>query len=172
MFTSCITTSGLDELYTPYDVENEIVVSDDVCYVYYTNPTTSFLNTLHIVNGAYYYWYVDRYIPVVFPRWNAWSPNRFFYYDRNRWLWRDRFHYDHNKYRREHRWGNFRKSFNRTTQPRINRTNNKPPKQISSPTNRTIRRVTPPNNRPNICFGARRSFNNGSRSSGSFGSRR
>lgn len=172
MFTSCITTSGLNELYTSYDVENDIVVSDDVCYVYYTNPTTSFLNTLHIVNGAYYYWYVDRYIPVVFPRWNAWSPNRFFYYDRNRWLWRDRFHYDHNKYRREHRWGNFRKPFNRTTQPRINRTNNKPPKQISSPTNRTIRRVTPPNNRPNSSFGARRSFNNGSRSSGSFGSRR
>jgi hypothetical protein len=172
ILTSCITTSGFDELYAPYEVENNIVVNDDVCYVYYTNPTTSFLNTLHVVNGAYYYWYVDRYIPVVFPRWDAWRPNRFFYYDRNRWLWKDRTYYDHNKYRREHRYGDFRKPFNKIKQPRINRTNNKPPKRISSPTTRIIRRTTPQNNRPNSSFGTRRSTNNGSRSGGSFGIRR
>ena len=108
--TSCVTARAYDDTYYPINQEENITVVDDVCYVYYTNPTTLFLNTLHIIDGAYYYWYVDKYIPVIFPRWSVWSPHRFFYYDRNHWSWRDRHpNYNHSEYRRTHKWNDYRK---------------------------------------------------------------
>lgn len=91
-----------------YNDENVIVVGD-TCYVYYSEPTTAFLNTLHIIDGAYFYWYADRYVPVVFPLWRNWSPYRYFYYEHNRWLWRDRISYNHWRYRRTHPWIDYRK---------------------------------------------------------------
>ena len=114
-FTSCATASvAYDEIYSPhyYDDEN-IVVVDNICYVYYENPTTVFLNTLYLIDGAYYYWYFDRYIPVIFPRWYAWSPHRYFYFHENRWMWRDRIHYNHADYRRTHHWKDYRIPSNR-----------------------------------------------------------
>lgn len=109
--TSCVTTAvAYDDVYSRSDCRDDnVVVVDNVCYVYYENPTTAFLNTLYLIDGAYYYWYLDRYIPVVFPYWYAWSPHRFFYYHNNRWLWRDKIHYNHADYRRTHQWKDYRK---------------------------------------------------------------
>lgn len=180
--SSCVTTSTIDTSYEPYDVENNVVINDNVCYVYYTNPSTLFLNSLHIVDGAYYYWYTDRYIPVVFPRWEVWSPHRYFYYDRNRWVWRDRFHYDHNRYRREHHWVDYRKQPHRMIPNTVGYSpsifNNGRPqqrfgKQIDRPMNKGGRsRIT----QPNISFGngSRSSFQPQERGNGSghFGGRR
>lgn len=101
-FSSCITTA---QAYS----NDSVIVEGDTCYVYYNNPSNSFLNTLHVVDGAYFYWYINRYIPVVFPYWDVWSPYRYFYYDMNRWKWRDRYHnYNHFDYRRFHYWRDYR----------------------------------------------------------------
>lgn len=110
-FSSCVTTAhAYDYDYHPYNESENVVVVDEICYVYYTNPTTLFLNSLHIIDGAYYYWHTNRYIPVVFPYWEVWSPHRFFYYDRNHWTWRDRHHgYNHLEYRRSQHWVDHRK---------------------------------------------------------------
>lgn len=105
--TSCATSAMAYETNGYYD--DNVVVVDNVCYAYYSNPTTVFLNTLHIIDGAYYYWHSNKYIPVVFPYWEVWSPHRFFYYDRNRWVWRDRYHYNHAQYRRDNHWVDYRK---------------------------------------------------------------
>lgn len=119
MFTcvSCVTAQAFDTTYHPYDLENNLVVENDICYVYYTNPTTLFLNTLHIIDGAYYYWCVNKYIPVIFPNWSVWSPHRYFYYDRNRWAWRDRYHYNHEEYRRNQHWIDYRKPHHSNVSP-------------------------------------------------------
>lgn len=97
---SCLVTGLNDFTYEQYENNEYVVVNDGVCYVYYAQPSTTFLNTLYVNDGAYYYWYVDKYIPVVFPRWKAWSPQRFFYYDRNRWMWRNRRNYNSIDFRR------------------------------------------------------------------------
>ena len=99
-FTSCIDLQAYDD--------NNIVIVNDVCYVYYTRPTTLFLNSLYVIDGAYYYRYTDRYIRVVFPNWNVWTPNRYFYYERDRWLYRDRYNYNNNNYRRDEPWSYYR----------------------------------------------------------------
>lgn len=109
MLTSCISAQTYRYSYDPYDVEHNLVVMNNVCYVYYTNPTTLFLNSLRIVDGAYYYRHNNHYIPVVFPNWAIWSPHRFFYYEKNKWMWRNRFNYNHNEYRRTHHWIDYRK---------------------------------------------------------------
>lgn len=68
---SCGTSVGISAPYYSYDeVGDNVVVRDGVCYVYYDNPSIDFLNTLRFVNGSYYYWYSNRYVPVEFPRWN------------------------------------------------------------------------------------------------------
>ena len=108
-FSSCVTTKAVDISYHPYDLEKNLVVENDICYVYYRNPTTLFLNTLYVIDGAYYYWHIDKYIPVVFPCWEAWSPYRFFYYDKNRWMWRDRYRYNHMEYRKNQHWRDYRR---------------------------------------------------------------
>lgn len=106
-FASCVTTASA---YTQsYYDDDEIVIVDGTCYVYYTNPTTAFLNTLRIVDGSYFYVYNGGYLPVVFPRWEVWSPYRYFYYHQNRWYWRDRHHYDHYAYRKNTHWTDYRK---------------------------------------------------------------
>lgn len=106
-FTSCV-TSAMAYGINGYD--NDVVVVDNVCYVYYTNPTTAFLNTLHIIDGSYYYWYSNRYVPVIFPRWEVWSPHRFFYYKRGSWMWRNRHqNYNHFEYRRTQHWVDHRR---------------------------------------------------------------
>lgn len=115
--TSCVTAQTFDTTYHPYDLEDNLVIENDVCYVYYTNPTTLFLNSLHIIDGAYYYWNVNKYIPVIFPKWEVWSPHRYFYYDRNRWLWRDRYHYNHEQYRRNQHWIDHRKPHHPNVSP-------------------------------------------------------
>ena len=122
-FSSCVTTKAVDISYHPYDLENNLVVENDICYVYYTNPTTLFLNTLCVIDGAYYYWHIDKYIPVVFPCWEVWSPYRFFYYDKNRWMWRDRYRYNHIEYRKTQHWRDYRRP---NIQPRPNRRPTKP----------------------------------------------
>lgn len=99
-FTSCIDLQAYDD--------NNIVIVNDVCYIYYTRPTTLFLNSLYVIDGAYYYRYTDRYIRVVFPNWNVWTPNRYFYYERNRWLYRERYNYSNNNYRRDEPWSYYR----------------------------------------------------------------
>ena len=134
-FSSCVTTKAVDISYHPYDLENNLVVENDICYVYYTNPTTLFLNTLYVIDGTYYYWHIDKYIPVVFPCWEAWSPYRFFYYDRNRWRWRDRYHYNHMEYRKNQHWRDYRKpntQHNLRPQPRPNH-NIRPTKPTTRP---------------------------------------
>ena len=186
--SSCVTTSTIDTSYEPYDVENNVIVNDDICYVYYTNPSTLFLNTLYIVDGSYYYWHVDKYIPVVFPRWEAWSPHRYFYYDKNRWAWRDRYHYDHNRYRREHHWIDYRKPSHRMfpNKPRQhpntinnNNNNNRRSTTIFGTHNRrqTVNNSRFRPTRPNRSFGNRTrrpTMNSSSRinSGGHFGGRR
>lgn len=97
-FTSCIDLQAFDDIYQPYYNDNNIVIVNDVCYVYYTTPTTLFLNSLYVIDGRYYYRYTDRYIRVVFPNWREWSPNRYFYYKRDRWLWKLRSNYNYNDY--------------------------------------------------------------------------
>lgn len=182
--SSCVTTSAIDTSYEPYNVENNVVVNDNVCYVYYTNPTTLFLNTLHIVDGAYYYWYVNRYIPVVFPRWEVWSPYRFFYYDRNHWVWRDRFHYDHNRYRREQHWMDYRKPSHRMIpnnprqRPNTHNNNKRPNTRVGTQNRRTMNTnngIRPRQTNRSFGDGARRPTMNASQrnNSGShFGGRR
>lgn len=87
--TSCFSYETMFPLQNEYYGEN-IVVRDNICYVYYTNPTQSFLNTLRIIDGSYHYYYHGKYLPVEFPRWNMWKPNRFYYYKDNRLMWRER----------------------------------------------------------------------------------
>lgn len=180
--SSCVATSAIDTSYTPYDVENNIVVNDNICYVYYTHPSTLFLNSLHIVDGAYYYWYSDRYIPVVFPRWEVWSPHRFFYYDRNRWAWRDRFQYDHNRYRREHHWVDYRRQPHRMIPNTVRRVpntfnNSRPQQRFGRPSDRPQNNINRNHiSQPNRSFGndSRPSFHPSQRGigSGHFGGRR
>lgn len=86
---SCIGTDLISAGNGNYGYNDNIVVSGNTCYVYYSNPTASFLNTLRIINGSYHYYYGGRYIPVVFPRWRMWKPERY-YYNRDRWIPRDR----------------------------------------------------------------------------------
>lgn len=137
-FSSCVTTKAVDISYHPYDLERNLVVENDICYVYYTNPTTLFLNSLYVIDGAYYYWYIDKYIPVVFPCWEVWSPYRFFYYDKNRWMWRDRCRYNHMEYRKNQHWRDYRKL---SIQPRPNIRTHRPNHNI---------RPTKPTTRPRI----------------------
>lgn len=140
--TSCIASARAYD----YDEIENVVVADEVCYVYYTNPTTLFLNSLHIINGAYYYWHTNRYIPVVFPCWEVWSPHRFFYYDKNHWAWRDRYHgYNHLEYRRGQCWVDYRRSNIR--HPNIIRPNRITPIKPQSNANRTMREQRPNNSR-------------------------
>ena len=107
--TSCIDLQAYDDIYQPYYNDNNIVIVNDVCYVYYTSPTTLFLNSLYVIDGTYYYRYADRYIRVAFPNWNVWSPNRYFYYERDRWLLRDRYNYNNNNYRKDEPWSYYRR---------------------------------------------------------------
>ncbi len=93
---SCIDLQAYDDTYRPYYNDNNVVVVGNTCYVYYTRPTTSFLNSLYVIDGTYYYRYTDRYIRVIFPNWRDWSTDRYFYYERDRWLWRNR--YNDNSY--------------------------------------------------------------------------
>lgn len=106
--TSCIDLHAFDDIYQPYYNDNNIVIVNDICYVYYTSPTTLFLNSLYVNDGRYYYRYGDRYIRVVFPNWTDWSQDRYFYYERNRWLYRDRYNYNNNNYRRDEPWSYYR----------------------------------------------------------------
>ena len=122
-FSSCVTTKAVDISYHPYDLEKNLVVENNICYVYYTNPTTLFLNSLYVIDGAYYYWHIDKYIPVVFPCWEVWSPYRFFYYDKNRWMWRDRYRYNHMEYRKNQHWRDYRRP---NMQPRPNTRTHRP----------------------------------------------
>lgn len=109
VYTSCTSTVSAQTYGSDYyGVDNDVVVVGDTCYVYYKEPTTVFLNSLHIIDGAYYYWYHTRYIPVIFPNWFVWSPYRYFYYENNHWCWRDRHHYNHDYYRRTHYWIDYR----------------------------------------------------------------
>lgn len=138
-FSSCVTTKAVDISYHPYDLERNLVVENDICYVYYTNPTTLFLNSLYVIDGAYYYWHIDKYIPVVFPCWEVWSPYRFFYYDKNRWMWRDRYRYNHMEYRKNQHWRDYRRP---NIQPRPNI---RPTKPTTRPHTRTTVNHTLPN---------------------------
>lgn len=133
-FSSCVTTKAVDISYHPYDLERNLVVENDICYVYYTNPTTLFLNSLYVIDGAYYYWYIDKYIPVVFPCWEVWSPYRFFYYNKNRWMWRDRYRYNHIEYRKNQHWRDYRRP-SIQPRPRTHRPNNniRPTKPTTRP---------------------------------------
>lgn len=133
-FSSCVTTKAVDISYHPYDLERNLVVENDICYVYYTNPTTLFLNSLYVIDGAYYYWYIDKYIPVVFPCWEVWSPYRFFYYNKNRWMWRDRYRYNHMEYRKNQHWRDYRRP-NIQPRPRTHRPNHniRPTKPTTRP---------------------------------------
>lgn len=109
-FSSCVTTAHAYGYHTNNESENVVVVND-TCYVYYTNPTTAFLNTLHIIDGAYFYWHMGRYINVVFPYWSVWSPYRYFYFENNVWNWRWRNGYNHihhDYYRQHYRWNDYR----------------------------------------------------------------
>lgn len=140
-FTSCITTAQAYDY--PYSNGNNVIVVGDTCYVYYQNPTNDFLNTLRVIDGYYFYWSINRYIPVVFPYWDAWSPYRYFYHNSNRWMWRDRVHYNHFNYRQNHRWMDYR----RPPQNRYNR----PPMRPNNNFNRggkftPQRRATQPRN--------------------------
>lgn len=96
--TSCIDLQAFDDIYQPYNNNNNIVIVNDVCYVYYERPTTLFLNSLYVIDGRYYYRYAYRYVRVVFPNWEVWTPNRYFYYERDRWLWKWRSNYNYNGY--------------------------------------------------------------------------
>lgn len=96
--TSCIDLQAYDDTYRPYYNDNNVVVVGNTCYVYYDQPTTLFLNSLYVIDGSYYYRYSDRYVRVVFPNWREWSPNRYFYYERDRWLWKWRSNYNYNGY--------------------------------------------------------------------------
>ena len=83
---SCIDPDLISMGNCNYRYNENIVVSGNTCYVYYSNPTASFLNTLRIINGSYHYFYNGRYIPVIFPRWRMWKPERYYYYNRDRWI--------------------------------------------------------------------------------------
>lgn len=108
-FSSCDTiTYAASTSYGYDDYVDNVVIRNNVCYVYYENPTITFLNTLKIIDGYYYYWYTDRYIPVYFPRWYSWSPYRHFYYNGGRVMWRDRIHYNHDAFRRDYRYPDYR----------------------------------------------------------------
>ena len=161
--SSCVTTQAMDISYHPYDLERNLVVENNVCYVYYRNPTTLFLNSLHVIDGAYYYWYIDKYIPVLFPYWEVWSPHRFFYYDRNRWMWRDRYRYSHIEYRKNQHWRDYRR-------PNIQSRPNTRPHQP----NHTVR-PTKPATHPRINNRTRITVNHGSFNKGTrpqYGGRR
>lgn len=106
--TSCIDLQAFNDIYQPYYNDNNIVIVNDVCYVYYERPTTLFLNSLYVNDGRYYYRYADRYVRVVFPNWTDWTQDRYFYYERNRWQWRDRYNYNNNNYRRDEPWSYYR----------------------------------------------------------------
>lgn len=157
-FTSCLTATQAYGY--SYGNENDIVVVGDTCYVYYRNPTNEFLNTLHVVDGYYFYWAVDRYIPVIFPYWNVWSPYRHFYYNSNRWMWRDRFHYNHFNYRMNHRWMDYRKP----PQHRYNRPPMRPNNNHNIGGFPPQRKVAPPRNNGNFNRGG---FNNRPQTRGS-----
>ena len=162
-FSSCVTTKAVDISYHPYDLENNLVVENDICYVYYTNPTTLFLNSLYVIDGAYYYWHIDKYIPVVFPCWEVWSPYRFFYYDKNKWMWRDRYRYNHIEYRKNQHWRDYRR-------PSIQSRPNTRPHQP----NHTVR-PTKPTTHPRINNRTRTTVNHGSFNKGTrpqYGGRR
>lgn len=103
-FSSCANAQVYGSQEEIHQFNNDVVVVNGVCYVYYSNPTTLFLNSLHITNGAYYYYHRGSYIPVIFPNWEVWSPHRFFYYNVDQWCWRDRYVYNHNEYRRKQCW--------------------------------------------------------------------
>lgn len=133
-FMSCIATNFVDSTYDTYNDENNVVINENVCYVYYANPTVEFLNTLHIVNGSYYYWSSNRYIPVVFPRWNSWSPNRYFYYDKGKWLWRDRVPTPYNRRMDTHNLDNRNRFHNR--QPNFIIDSRRPPIKPITPNSR------------------------------------
>lgn len=128
--SSCVTTARTyDYDYHPYNEDENVVVIGETCYVYYTNPTTLFLNSLHVANGMYFYKHINRYLPVVFPYWEVWSPHRYFYYDRNHWAWRDRHSgYNHLEYRRSQHWVDHRKPHpnNHQIQPKRDVRPNKP----------------------------------------------
>ena len=106
---------------TSYGYSDDIIVRNGVCYIYYENPTTTFLNTLHIIDGSYYYWHSDRYIPVYFPRWHDWSPYRHSYFNGNRWLWKDRVVYNHDAFRKRFAYPDFRRHpYKMNPRPTIN----------------------------------------------------
>lgn len=89
-FTSCDTiTYTTTPSYASEEYYDNIVVRDETCYVYYDMPSITFLNSLHIIDGYFYYWHINRYIPVHFPRWNDWKPYRYYYYNSGRLEWRD-----------------------------------------------------------------------------------
>lgn len=92
---SCTTSAYATNDVYRYSVNDDVVVVGDTCYVYYTNPSTTFLNTLHVIDGAYFYWHLGRYIHVVFPYWETWSPYRYFYYSNGIWSWRWRNGFNH-----------------------------------------------------------------------------
>lgn len=140
-----------------YRDNEDIIIRNGICYVYYENPSTTFLNTLRINDGSYYYWYANQYIPVYFPRWYDWSPYRSFYFNGNRWLWRDRIGYNHDAFRKKYVYPDFRQyPYKRT-----------PNHSMNSMRRRNVSIPTPPQKRiggnfgnmrktPNNNFGRRR----------------
>lgn len=108
-FSSCDTITFAAS--TPYgydDYRDNIVIRDNVCYIYCENPSISLLSTLRIIDGYYYYPYYNRNIRVEFPMWYSWSPYRHFYYDGGRVMWRDRVRYNHDAFRRNYKYIDYR----------------------------------------------------------------
>ncbi len=151
--SSCVSTMSAQGVYSTTD--DNVVVVDDTCYVYYAHPTDVFLSTLHVIDGAYFYWHMGRYINVVFPYWEAWSPYRYFYYSHNHWSWRWRNGYNHlhhNNYHLHNNWNSFRHHNRPHTpmidhRPRVNNHNHRPNVNPRPNTNHM--------SRPNIHHGQR-----------------
>lgn len=118
---ACATLNGYDDIYYSQQYDEGVVVRNNICYVYYSNPSTAFLNSLYLNNGSFYYLNYGRYIPVIFPRWNVWSSHRYFYRYDNGWRWRDRERgYNHNEWRRTQPWFNHKQPNIRNTPQRFN----------------------------------------------------
>lgn len=146
---SCSTSTYATNDVYQYQVDDNVVVVGDTCYVYYTNPTTTFLNTLYIIDGAYYYYHLGRYIHVVFPYWETWSPYRYFYYNNGIWSWRWRSGYSymhHYNYHHYNRWVDYRQHRNH-----YNHRPNFDYRYRPHGGNHTVRpHGTTPNHRPNV----------------------
>lgn len=83
LYNSCaisetITTEN-DDTYNVTTMDLKFEIFNDICYVYAEYPSSYMLSKFYLIDNFYYHWYINRYIPVVFPKWSYWVDNYHYY---------------------------------------------------------------------------------------------